>query len=406
MNVLYLLGHVAASALCLGCIGWVGWRWLRGSANPKGLIVSWVISAILILGVVLVAVPATGRGGWVAWLGIAMAAVCAVFVGVMWAPHLADFVANPLTNALTGGNEEVEPQPYYAIAQARRKRGEYLEAIGEIEKQLEKFPTDVTGWMLLAEVQAESLHDLPAARQTIEQLLSQPGHTPKNVAFALNRLADWHLKLAADPDAARTALERIVSRFPESAEAQMATQRLAHLGTPEFLAEKQERPRIALPKFEGNLGLKPAEAGAAPPDASPEVLAAQYVQHLEAHPLDNEARERLALVYADHYQRLDLALDQLEQLIGQPNAPARQVARWLNLVADLQIQKAANPDAARAALQRIQERFPNSAAAESARNRAARLDRELKGTQQRQALKLGVYEQNLGLKPPPASASP
>jgi len=63
------------------------------------------------------------------------------------------------------------------------------------------------------------------------------------------------------------------------------------------------------------------------PDA--EQVAAGYVKHLEGHPLDSHVRERLAVLYAGHYQRMDLATEQLEQLIQQPKQPAKQVVKWL-----------------------------------------------------------------------------
>jgi len=38
-------------------------------------------------------------------------------------------------------------------------------------------------------------------------------------------------------------------------------------------------------------------------EIDPAALAAGYVQQLTKHPLDNEVREKLALLYAEHYQR-------------------------------------------------------------------------------------------------------
>jgi len=68
------------------------------------------------------------------------------------------------------------------------------------------------------------------------------------------------------------------------------------------------------------------------------------VKHLEQHPLDTEVREKLAILYADHYQRLDMATGELEQLIEEPNQPSKRVAHWLNLLADLQIRHGADYD--------------------------------------------------------------
>ena len=57
----------------------------------------------------------------------------------------------------------------------------------------------------------------------------------------------------------------------------------------------------------------------------PGEAAAAYVRHLEQHPLDMEAREKLAVLYAGHFKRLDLAASELEQMIAQPNQPPKLV---------------------------------------------------------------------------------
>jgi hypothetical protein len=135
----------------------------------------------------------------------------------------------------------------------------------------------------------------------------------------------------------------------------------------------------------------------APHDRKAE-LAGEYVKQLEQHPQDTEAREKLALIYADHYGRLDLALDQLEQMIQQPNQPGRLVVHWLNVMADVQIRSGADYETVKQTLERIIERQPNLAAAEIARNRIALLKLELKAKQQKETVKMGTYEQNIGLK--------
>jgi hypothetical protein len=93
-----------------------------------------------------------------------------------------------------------------------------------------------------------------------------------------------------------------------------------------------------------------------------------------------------------------LAADQLEQLIQQPNQPAKNIVRWLNLLADLQIRGGLDYESIRATLQRIIDRAPNLAAAQNARQRIELLKLELKGKQKNESVKMGTYEQNLGLK--------
>ncbi len=85
-------------------------------------------------------------------------------------------------------------------------------------------------------------------------------------------------------------------------------------------------------------------------------------------------------------------------MIQQPNQPARLVVRWLNLLADWQVRGGADYDTVRQTLQRIIDREPRLAAAEIARKRLELLKLEFKAKEKNQPVKLGVYEQNIGLK--------
>jgi hypothetical protein len=268
----------------------------------------------------------------------------------------------------------------------------------EIRKQLARFPTDYEGQMMLAQIQAENLLDLPGAELTIQNLCAQSGHAPKNIAFALYSLADWHLKLGQDTEAARRDLQAVVDAFPESEFGLGAAQRIAHLGGVDMLMAPHERKRFQVVEGPRDLGLQRARAQSKAGETDPGREAARLVEHLEQHPQDTEAREKLAVIYADHYARLDLASDQLEQMIQQPNQPAKLVVRWLNLLADLQIRSGVDYATVHQTLQRIADRGPNLAAAEIARNRQALLKLELKANEKKEGVKLGTYEQNIGLK--------
>jgi hypothetical protein len=270
--------------------------------------------------------------------------------------------------------------------------------VAEIRKQLARFPGEFKGSLMLAEIQVEHLNDLAGAEHTIEKLVTEPGQTQSNVAVALNLLADWQLKYGQAPELARAALERIVHMLPDTEHAYLAVQRIAHLTTPEMLVEKKEPHRVKMGHYQQNVGLLEEPALVRPPEEDAAVTASSLVKHLELFPQDAEARERLALIYAEHYQRLDLAADQIEQLVAQPNAPAKQVVHWLNMLADLQIKHASDLDGARIALQRIVDLYPRAAAAESAKTRAVHLALELRAKTKSQAVKLGTYEQNIGLQ--------
>jgi tetratricopeptide (TPR) repeat protein len=390
-----VIAGIALGAFGLFFFGWVFFRLLKRSDSPAALILKWLVTLFIF--------------GWLAWVvepwsdaPMVWADVIAVLFGgvcltVIWREHIASIVAKPFTALYDGGDTEIEPRPYYSIAEAKRKRGQYTEAVAEVRKQLQKFPTDFEGQLKLAEIQVENLNDLPGAELTIRRLCEQPGHPPRNIAFALNSLADWHIKFGVDREAAQQDLENLIAMLPESEFALAAAQRIGHLAKTETLLASHDRQRIHVPEGVKNVGLLHSSAHLRPTSTDPAQLAEEYVKHLEQHPQDTEAREKLAAIYADHYGRLDLAADQLDQLINQPNQPPRNVVHWLNLLADLQIRHGADYDIIRETLEQIIKRYPNLAAAGMARNRIDLIKLELKAKQRSEPVKLGNYEQNIGL---------
>ena len=359
----------------------LAWRTTKRGEEVSPLPLKVATTVVLIYGTVLFvwSIRDVGqRGGMVGQFGqatltVGAMAMCALLLASIWGSDLGALPAKWLGSLYDGGSQQVPRQPAYSTAEAKCKRGQYEEAMAEIRRQLAEFPGDLTGILLLAEIQAGHLHDLASAVDTLETLIQNRGQPPGDVAVALNRLADLHLRYAFDPEAARAALERIGQRFPNSEPAHLAAQRLAHLTSPELLAERQEPHRVHLAHYEQHLGLLEGPPGVHSPIEDPAALAAAYVKHLEKFPADNETRERLAVLYAQYYRRMDLAAAQLEELIAQPHAPTRQVVCWLNLLANLQTRYGNDLTAARQTLERVIQRFPRSAAAEAAQMRLAHL---------------------------------
>lgn len=386
MAIIGLIFFVGLSALaCWKIVGMI-----YRSENRPQLIIKWLVSGFLCYGIY--------RAAYVGPLGLLIGIVLGLILGVMWARDIGNMIANPFSSLYDGGDQELDERPLYAMAEARRKRGDYLGAVKETNIQLVRFPTDFTGLMLLAEIQAENLKDLPSAKEVIERILDTKGESPKNLAFALNRLADWQLKIGMDQPAARTTIERIANLLPDSEQAQLAFQRMAHLDAGGPAKKTEESKPIALKNFDSSIGLRDDSADLSPVEEDPAVVAARFVKLIDQHPHDYEAREKLAAIYADHYQRLDLASDQLEYLIAQPHQPAKQVVHWLNLLADFQVRLTLDANVARKTLERIVDLFPDAAASQNARNRIAYLSIEVKPKEPNQPVKLGSYEQNIGLK--------
>jgi tetratricopeptide (TPR) repeat protein len=376
----------------LGVIAWAFFFLLKRSYDPAKMLFKCAFTIPFVIFCVCFGIK-------MGLYGPILILIMGIILTIMWTPHIAEMVSKPLTDIFDGGNEPPEPKPYYSIAQTKQKLGKPLEAIVEIRKQLANFPDDYEGVMLLANIQAGDTKDLPSAEITLNHFCDSPDAPPKQVAAALTQMADWHLKIAQDSDSARAVLEKIIARFPDSELSLAAAQRIAHLGGAEkILLAAHDRQRVFVPEGIKSVGLRDSMEDLIPAETDPAKLAADYVKHLEQHPLDTEAREKLAIIYARHYQRLDLAALELAQLINEPNHPPKRVAHWLNLLADLQIHGGADYDAVRETLEKIVESFPDLPVAEMARSRLSRLKLEIKGQKETPNKKLGVYEQNIGLK--------
>jgi outer membrane protein assembly factor BamD (BamD/ComL family) len=394
-NTLLILLLLVLAVLALG---WVISRVQREEAARTRNVLRWFLSVGLLAGIVLLMLKlgkTSGSGSLFADFGtvlflVGAIALCSIALGILWTPQFGSWIARPIVSLFDGGGQELDRQPMYAIAQAHTKRGRYPQAIAEIQRQLDLFPGDYTGTLMLAQIQAEQLKDLTEAIRIMETWIAQWGHHSNLVPAALNQLADWHLH-RHDPESTRQSLERILELFPDSEAAHVARQRLAHVASSETLADRATPHRIQVGQYPTRVGLMTEPLKPAPPE-DPAVLAASYVRQLEQFPDDNETREILARLYAEQFNHIGLARQELEWLLAQPKAPERQIVHWLNLLAHVELHTGGDLDAARATLQRIIERYPKSAAAEQARQRIGLLALELRGQQKSQTFRLGSVE--------------
>lgn len=394
-----MVGVIVSALLGLGAVGWIFWNSFRKSPDRPVLLVKWAVTLPVFYAIYKVAIPGFSRGGLDAIFGLIVMLICGLVLAVLWVGSMTDIIAKPFASLYDGGDVPPEPKPLYSTAISKRKRNQPLQAVIALREQLAKFPNDYEGIMMLADVQAEDLKDLASAEMTVNHFCEWEKAPPRQVAAALTQLADWHLKLAKDTASACVALERIVDRYPDTELALAAKQRIAHLdGTEKNIQAAQNRRPVFVPEGVKNVGLLESSSHLAPAETPPAELAKTYVKHLEEHPDDTEAREKLAVIYVNHFKRLDLATIELEQMIGEPNHPYKRVAHWLNLLADLQIRGGADYDTVRGTLKRIIEMYPDYSVAELARSRLAILKLEFKALEQTPNKIMGEYEQNVGLK--------
>jgi TolA-binding protein len=315
--------------------------------------------ALCLTSLVAMALPAAilvWIGGWLA-LGFAVLVLCLPAAG--YAPAIL---------------RQVKAPPMYSRAIAKMKFGKYSEAEWEIIRQLENAENDFNGWMLLAELYASQFKDLGEAEQIILEVCDQPNVSPPQVSVALHKLADWHLKIASDPDAARRALQVICDRYPRSHLARMAHLRLAQLPrTAEELREQRVALPVPLPALGDNLDDNADEAGLALDSKQAAALANQLSERLTHNPNDVSVRERLARLLAERLGKVDLGIEQIELLLGMADMPDNLRAGWLGLIAAWQLKFKHDTDSARQNMERLIRDFPNSPQAMAANRRLALL---------------------------------
>ncbi len=284
-----------------------------------------------------------------AWAGIGLGpfapfviVFCAVILSLTWTGDISEFISTKFLGMTHGGGDHT-PRAHYSLAQGKRARGRTAEAIAEVQTQLAQFPEDFEGRMLLAAIHAEDRRDLATAQEIVHDLLAKPDHSPNNIAIALNTLADWQLKYAKDNVAAAASFRGIIERSPDSAVALRAAQRLARLD----------------PAADPN---EAADTGS---------FLSDCIKQLARHPLDNATREQLARAYFERHGDLATAQAELENLIATPHQASKDIARWLQWLADWQAHEG-DEASSQATLERIIGLFPNSALADEAQLKLTR----------------------------------
>jgi tetratricopeptide (TPR) repeat protein len=333
MGWVCLLSVVGGVALFVGATFLNHHRQQKNEHDPVGPMVFKVGASVLLLVIFLACVN-------IGTIGLLMAIVPAVLLAFLWIGNVSDLFMGGLMNWVTGEGEQVEPKPFYSVAETKRHRGDPEGAIAEIEDQLTRFPSDFEGQMLMAEIQVETLKDFPAAAATLRTIFAQDHHAIAQLTRAMNTLADWQLKYTEDKDAARATLRGIMQRFPNTGAELLTAQRLARMDA--FIEYNDAR-----------------DAGQVVSDC---------LKQLEQHPLDNDTREKLACVYFERYDQPKRAWEELNTLIQRPFQQTRDVCRWLNMAADWHV-KLENIAGARGAMQQIIALFPNTALAEAAGTR-------------------------------------
>jgi tetratricopeptide (TPR) repeat protein len=401
-----LFGLVLIGGVSLAVVIYIIRKQLRNRQNdPVKVIGLWVLSFVAFFGIAYSAVAA--QEGFALILVLLVAVLIAVLLGLAWTPTIVNTLVSPLTTALSGDDTVAYEGPAYGQALAKRKRGQYEDAVEAVEAQLEQYPGDFDGLMLKASIQAENLDDLPAAVATIQETLEDPGKVRFNLPVALNKMADWQLTIAGDASAAKRTLEKIREALPGSQAAQLVSQRLASLDASEESEAAAEdfnesyrhlvEESAAKDDFTGPLEIpRPVEVD---PLQTDEAKLQTCLRRVALHPDSINNREELAALYLGHMKQPALAIQQYEHLLTLPGTTIHQKTAWLNKVADIQIKSGETYESIRATLLLIVSLNPKAATAALAEQRIAYLRVEMRGVNKKsKKLQLGSYDEDVGLK--------
>src|SRR5581483_1963383 len=291
----------------------------------------------------------------------------------------------PLLHVVRDLMPHTPPKPSYSRAVARMNFDKFEEAEMAVINELEKCEDDFNGWLLLAALYAVHFHDLLEAERTLLDTCNNPATTDSQRAVALNKLADWRLKLANDPVGARRHLETIREMMPGAHMAHMAELRLRQLpATREAYLESVHTKKIRLPALrhdfdESNVGPSETQTGPSDAERAESLLRARRLaEKLQANPNNISEREQLARVLAEKLGQTDAALEQLDLLLALPEQAPPQTAEWLALSAAWRLKYKRDESAGRRILERLVRDFPETAQGFAAQRRLNLMEMEAK----------------------------
>jgi len=308
---------------------------------------------------------------WTALLGMFLPATIIVLLGG-WPTigFAATVILTPLAGYAPSILQRKKMPPMYARAIANLNFGKYTEAEWEIINQLEKCEDDFEGWMMMAELYANHFHNMAEAEQTVLEVCDHPRTTTSELSVALQKLADWQLKFAQDPDAARRALRMICDRLPGTHLARMAQLRINQLPpTAEDLREQREHKPIPMPALGDTLDEEsPPLDSELDYDAAVE-SATGCIEKLKQDPNNIATREKLARIFTERLHQAELGIEQITLLLNMSGQADAKRAEWLSLAAAWHIKYRHDPETGRNILEQLIREFPQSAQAFAARRR-------------------------------------
>src|SRR5687767_1764416 len=124
--ILRLLWAFIKLGLITALIVWLMVRAWKRTEDDR-LLSKWILSAAVFAFILFFVIPTVAKmesdAYFAAFVGIPAAAVAGILLAMIWGSNIGSMLARPLMDIFDGGDAQLEPQPFYSMAEARRKRG-------------------------------------------------------------------------------------------------------------------------------------------------------------------------------------------------------------------------------------------------------------------------------------------
>ena len=185
---------------------------------------------------------AVGLGGYILWflfagggsdeaaklIGIGAAVFYGLVLFLLFGFSFMQRVADKFGNLYMPPDENFQILPEYSVAEARRKVGDYDDAVTEYRKVIAQWPTDVFAHVQIAEIAIGQVHDLSLAESELLSATAK-AEAEDTIALTHNRLADFYQFDRQDLPRAVAVIEQLRAKLPGTKAAQCAADRLVAL---------------------------------------------------------------------------------------------------------------------------------------------------------------------------------
>ena len=161
--------------------------------------------------------------------GILLVFLSMAVIGILFATLILPLLADKMSQAVYGGNEEIEDDPM-RDARVLMAQGKWTEAIEAFHIAARSQELDQMPFIEIAKIQKNHLEDPAAAIETLRQAIQNHEWPQESLVFLMFQLAEIYDEALDDRAAAVIILEQVAEQFPETRHSAIANSKLRSWG--------------------------------------------------------------------------------------------------------------------------------------------------------------------------------